>query len=75
MVLFQAQNDSQHQPHDIAVPLGDGGEKKFNWSSELSVRVDRIFQKHTFNRDSLNFNEFKRHLVARGLTEQHCYKS
>jgi hypothetical protein len=22
---------------DIAVPLGDGGDKKFNWASELST--------------------------------------
>jgi len=28
------------QPHDIAIPLGNGGEQKFNWASEFST----IFQ-------------------------------
>lgn len=28
-------------PH-IALPLGDGLDKKFNWSSELSVPLDNL---------------------------------
>jgi hypothetical protein len=38
------ENDSEnigsrrhHHPHDITIPLGDGGDEKSNWASELSV--------------------------------------
>jgi hypothetical protein len=35
----------QNQPHDIAIPLGDGGHKKFNWASEHSVARDRLIRR------------------------------
>jgi hypothetical protein len=27
----------QNEVRNVSVPLGDGGEKKFNWASELST--------------------------------------
>ena len=42
LLIERADSRRQNHPHHITIPLGDGGEKKFNWASELSVPLDNL---------------------------------